>query len=265
MNPTVQLGVALARELEIALRAAVEAGRLALQYQGRGVTVEAKPDLSPVTAADREGERLIAGLLSEAFPEDGLLGEEGAARESASGRRWIIDPIDGTRDFLRGLPNWGVLIGLEDAGEVTLGVCHLPALNETCFAARGGGAFRNNQRIRVSGITGAADSMLLVNGLNQALRAPFGPRLLGWMEQFGAVRSFGGCQDAMMVAGGRAEAWLEPAGKPWDFAALKIIAEEAGAVFFDFDGRATIYGGNCVISTPAFEAELRRFVTGAQR
>lgn len=255
----------LARELEVALAAAAQAGRVALEYQGRGVTAEAKPDLSPVTVADRECERLITSALDGAFPDDGLLGEEGAAKKSLSGRRWIIDPIDGTRDFLHGIPHWGILIGLEDGDEVSLGVCHLPALNETYFAARDGGAFRNDQRIRASEIAAFRESVLLINGLNEALRSPFGPRLLEWMEGFGAVRSFGGCLDAMMVAAGRAEAWLEPRGKPWDFAALKVIAEEAGAVFFNFDGRSTIYGGNCVISTPALEAGLRRFVTGAER
>lgn len=254
--------MAFEKELETARSVAVRAGQLVLRHQTRGVTAETKLDLSPVTIADRESERLIAQTLEQAFPEDGLLGEEGAAKKSASGRRWIIDPIDGTREFLRGMPTWGILVALEDASELVLGVCHFPVQNETYFAVRGGGAFCNHRRIRVSGIAEPAQAVLCVNGFNEVLNLPFAPRLLEWMKQFGAVRSLGGCLDAMMIASGRAEAWIEPSGKPWDFAPLQIIAEEAGAVFFNFDGRSTIYGGNCVISVPALEAELRRFVAG---
>jgi histidinol-phosphatase len=256
-------GVSYERELEVARSAAVRAGELALRHQTNGVTAESKLDLSPVTIADREGEQLIARMLEEAFPDDGLLGEEGGHKESALGRRWIIDPIDGTRDFLRGLPTWAVLIGLEDGPDVVAGVAHFPAQNITYYASRSAGAYRNGTRIHTSKISDPGQALLCVNGFNTVLRCPFAPRLLDWMQRFWSVRSFGGCQDAMLVAAGQAEAWVEPEGKPWDFAALKIIAEEAGAVFFNFDGRKSIYGGNCGICVPALEVELRRFVIGA--
>jgi histidinol-phosphatase len=252
------------RELEAARAVAVAAGKLALRHQTDGVVVEAKLDLSPVTIADREGELLIARELEQAFPGDGILGEEGSRKDSSLGRRWIIDPIDGTRDFLRGLPTWSILIALEDGPEVAAGVCHFPAQNVTYYAVRGSGAYRNAAPIRVSTITDPSQALLCVNGFNDVLRFPFSPRLLEWMRQFWSVRSFGGCQDAMLVAGGQAEVWLEPSGKAWDFAALKVIAEEAGAAFFNFDGRRSIYGGNCAICVPALEVELRRFVIGAR-
>src|SRR5580704_18597926 len=102
-------------EIEAASAAAKRAGEVALSYQAQGVNAETKPDDSPVTAADRECERVIAQMLNEKFPDDGILGEEGARKEARSGRRWIVDPIDGTRDFLRGNPLWGVLIALEDS------------------------------------------------------------------------------------------------------------------------------------------------------
>jgi histidinol-phosphatase len=255
--------VAFEKELEVARAVAERAGRLALEHQWKGVTAESKPDLSPVTLADKECERLIAAALDEAFPGDGLLGEEGVAKKSASGRRWIIDPIDGTRDFLRGLPTWAVLIGLETGSDVSAGVVYFPVHGDIYFAARSGGAFFNDRAIRVSSISEPDQALLCVNGLNNVLGLPFAPGLLDWMQSFWAVRSFGGCQDAMLVASGRAEAWIEPDGKPWDFAPLKIIAEEAGAVFFNFDGRRTIYGGNGAICVPALERELQRFVTGA--
>jgi fructose-1,6-bisphosphatase/inositol monophosphatase family enzyme len=254
-------GVNYERELEVARRAAVHAGEQALRHQAAGVRSEDKPDLSPVTIADREGERLISGLLTEAFPGDGLLGEEGGRKEAEQGRRWIIDPIDGTRDYLRGLPNWAVLIGLEDGPDVVAGVAHFPVQGVTYYAARGAGAWRDDTRIHISSIREASRALVCVNGFNDVLEFPFAPRLLAWLKPFWAVRSFGGCQDAVLVAAGQAEAWLEPHGKPWDFAALKIINEEAGAVFFNFDGGNSIYGGNCAVAVPALEAGLRQFVT----
>src|ERR1700733_3357150 len=128
-----------ARELEIAMAAAKKAAELALQYQPN-IIVETKQDNSPVTQADRECERMIARMLGEAFPDDGILGEEGASAEGRSGRRWIIDPIDGTRDYVRGNPLWANLIALQADGEVVLGVVNLPVLGKLYSASRGAGA-----------------------------------------------------------------------------------------------------------------------------
>jgi len=252
------------KELDVARNVAAQGGRLALEHWARGFAAESKPDLSPVTSADRANEQLISSLLEKAFPEDGILGEEGAAKESRSGRRWIIDPIDGTRDFVRGIPTWGVLIGLEAAGDVVVGACNLPALGELYAAARGAGAYRNGSPIRVSSICAAPQAVLCLDPFSNMHRHPFGDRLISWMTQFWAVRSFGDCLDAMCVATGRAEVWIEGEGKPWDFAALKVIAEEAGARFFNFDGGSSIYGGNCVITVPSLEAELRAFLAAPE-
>lgn len=251
------------KELEVARALAAQAGEVALRYRRDGVRTEIKLDLSPVTAADRECERLISRALDEAFPDDGLLGEEGAQKEARSGRRWILDPIDGTVDFVRGIPNWSVLIALEDRDGVAVGVCHLAEQGEMYYAARNGGAWANERRVRVSGISDPRQALLCVNGLNTMLEMPFASGLLEWMSGFWAVRSFSGCQDAMMVASGRADAWVEPYAKEWDLAPLKIILEEAGGVFFNFDGGSSIRGGNCCVSTPALAPHLRRLVLGA--
>src|SRR5438105_5967144 len=128
------------KEVELAGLAARSAGAIALRYWNTGLKAETKSDASPVTVADRECERAISSALEAAFPDDGLLGEEGSAKESRSGRRWIIDPIDGTRDFLRGNRAWSVLIGLEADGEVVAGVSYFPALDEMFTTARGSGA-----------------------------------------------------------------------------------------------------------------------------
>src|SRR5262245_54507188 len=129
------------RELETCQEAARRAGEIALRPAARGVAAETKPDRSPVTIADRECEQAIVGVLRAAFPEDGILGEEGSRAESPSGRRWIVDPIDGTRDFLRGLPGWSNLIALEVEGEPVVGVCNLAAVGELYSAVRSEGAW----------------------------------------------------------------------------------------------------------------------------
>jgi histidinol phosphatase-like enzyme (inositol monophosphatase family) len=248
------------RELDCALRLAREAGHLALGYWRRGLQAEQKPDDSPVTLADRAAEGLIVAGLEEAFPGDGLLGEEGGAREGMSGRRWIIDPIDGTRDFVRGSRTWAVMLALEAAGDVVLGVCHLPALGDTYWAVRGGGAFENGEPIHVSSIAELSRAVLCFNDFAHLTRCPFAPQLAGWMARFWAVRNPGGSPGALLVAAGRADAWIEPNAQPWDLAPLKIIAEEAGAVFSNFDGGRSISAGDGFICTPALEAELRRFL-----
>jgi histidinol phosphatase-like enzyme (inositol monophosphatase family) len=246
--------------LTICREIAKKSGDIALKYWNTGLQPETKSDASPVTIADRECERFIASSLEEAFPDDGILGEEGAEKATRNGRRWIIDPIDGTRDFVRGNRAWAVLIGLEEAGEVVAGVSYLPAMNEIFSAARGAGAYCNDDAIHASSIAQASQAVLCVNGFNTVERHGFASGLVGWMKQFWAVRSMGGCLDAMMVSRGQAELWIEVSGKPWDFAPLKIIAEEAGARFFNFDGGSSIYGGNCVVCAPGMEELAREFV-----
>src|SRR5437868_2366160 len=137
------------KELDVGRTIARRAGEVALRYWGTGIGFESKSDQSPVTVADREGEQLIARLLEEYFPGDGMLGEEGTRKDSGNGRRWIIDPVDGTRDFVRGNPAWAVLIGFEAAGQVEAGFAFLPATDQMFYAARGAGAFRNDAPIHV--------------------------------------------------------------------------------------------------------------------
>jgi histidinol phosphatase-like enzyme (inositol monophosphatase family) len=249
------------KELEIARRIGEQAGRLALENQARGFEWEAKPDDSPVTTADRANERLICRLLEKAFPEDGILGEEGAAREARNGRRWIIDPIDGTRDYVRGIPTWSILLALEAHGEVVVGVCHLAALGELYSAAAGAGAYCNGTRIHAAPAKSVEQAVVCVAGLRSLAGHELAGRLLPWMSRFWSVRSMGGCMDAMCVAAGRADVFIEVEAKAWDLAALKIIAEEAGARFLNFDGRSSIHGGNCVITIPSLEDELREFLS----
>jgi len=248
------------REIEVCRDVARRAGELALRHAAQGLRPEDKSDDSPVTAADRECERLIVGELRAAFPDDGFLGEEGASEPGRSGRRWIVDPIDGTRDFIRGLPTWSNLIGLEADGEVVLGVCNLAAQRELYWAVRGRGAFLGERRIRVSAIDRRDRAVFCLTAFSNLKRFPLADAIVDYMARYWTVRSMGGCQDAVLVCSGRAEAWIELEAKAWDLAPFKVIAEEAGARFFNFDGGSSIHGGSAVICVPFLEPELRELV-----
>jgi len=248
--------VAFERELELAASMAQEAGALALDYQRRGITAETKDDESPVTAADRACEKLIVERIAQTYPDDGVLGEEGSNRPSGNGRKWIVDPIDGTRDFVRGIPLWAVLIGFEENGAVVAGAAHCPGQQLLLTANKGGGAWQNGQRLQVSKISSADQAVLCFNGFNKKGVAGMNG-LLDWVEPFWAVRGLGGAVDAMLVAQGLADVWIEPNAKPWDFAPLKILVEEAGGVFGAFDGSNSIYQGNGYACTPALEPYVK--------
>jgi len=256
--------MAFEREIELAKLVAQEAGALALDYQRKGVTAESKADESPVTAADRACEKLIVEHISREFPEDGVLGEEGANRESRSGRKWIIDPIDGTRDFVRGIPLWCVLIGLEQHGEVVVGVAHSPRQNLLLWASKGQGAWEKDTRLQVSAAQDPKQSVLCFNGFQKAGVQRFARTLVPWMQDFWAVRSLGGAVDAVLLTQGHADAWVEPSAAPWDLAPLKILIEEAGGFFSSFAGKNTIYGGNAYACTPGLQSHMRDFLATAE-
>ncbi len=252
--------MAYERELSIGAAIARKAGDLALKIREGNIGIEIKSDESPVTVADKACEKLIVEELMAAFPGDGMLGEEGAGIEATNGRRWIIDPIDGTRDFIRGTGAWSVLIGLEENGKVVAGHAYFPARGEMYSAAKGEGAWHDGRRIEASKVTKKSDALICCNGLGFMHRYGFAGELVDWLSGFWTVRSMGGCLDAMMLARGAADVWLEAQCKPWDIAPLKILADEAGLVTFDFTGEDTIYGKNFVICVPALAEEIKAFV-----
>ena len=250
----------LEREVEVAKLVAQEAGALAIDYQRRGVDAETKSDESPVTAADRACEKLIVDQIAREFPEDGVLGEEGANRQTQNGRKWIIDPIDGTKDFVRGIPLWAVLIALEQDGEIVVAAAHCPRQGLLLWASRGQGARANGSLIRVSGKAEPARAVLCFNGFNKPGVSRFNSRVMPWVKRFWAVRGLGGSVDAMLVAQGYADVWIEPNAAPWDLAPLKLLVEEAGGKFASFDGENTIYGGNAYACTPELEPYVKELV-----
>lgn len=246
------------QELDFARNIAIAAGENARHIRENGITTETKEDTSPVTIADRENERLIREAIEREFPEDGILGEEGSSKSGTSGRRWIVDPIDGTRDFVRGNRFWCVLVALEAGGESLVGVAHFPMLAETYWAVKGQGAYRMDERLRVSDRKLLADCVFHPNGLHLAEARAHLATVLGLMQASWSVRSYGGALDACMLAAGQVDIWFEPKVAPWDLAALKLIIEEAGGLFFALDGSRRIDRGTAFGCAPGFVAEVCR-------
>jgi histidinol-phosphatase len=233
------------RVLDAAIDAARAAGRIALGYYRGGFDVTIKPDQTPVTQADQESERTIVDLLSRATPEFGFLGEEFGAKGPQE-RRWIIDPIDGTRNFVRHVPVWAVLIGLEEAGEITAGVIYNPVIDELYSAYRGGGAFLDGRPIRVSATAELDRATFLHAGLGIVRKAGWWPGFERLIDGSLSQRGPGDYLGYGLVASGRGEIYAELDLKPWDLAPCKIVVEEAGGRFTDFDGKPTIYSGTAL-------------------
>jgi histidinol-phosphatase len=225
---------------DAAIVAARRAGDLALHYFDTSVPVEWKKDYSPVTQADRETESLIRTTLLKSFPQDGFLGEEHGEQDGTSGFRWIIDPIDGTRSFVRGIPIWATLIGLEYKGEQIAGVVEIPAWRQTYRALKGDGAYRGERRIHVSDVGELKESQMFYSSLSWFILAGRKDEFLELSARTERQRGFGDFYGYLLVAQGSGEIMIEYGTHPWDLAALKPIIEEAGGRFTDWEGHATI-------------------------
>jgi histidinol-phosphatase len=238
----------LDRVLQAAVEAARAAGDVALKYFRRGVEVTLKADRSPVTQADREAEQLIVELLGREFPTHGFLGEELGARGSKD-VRWIVDPIDGTRNFVRGIPIWAVLIALEERGEITAGVILNPVSGELWTARKGQGAFLGDERLRVSEVSSLEKATLVHASLGPVRRGGHWDGFLRLVDATDRQRGFGDFMCYTVLAEGKAEIAVEaPDLKPWDLAPVKLLVEEAGGRFTDFAGAPSIYSGTALAS-----------------
>ena len=232
-------------------------GAKAMQHFGGALEIERKDDGSPVTIADRGAEQAAREWLGQHFPADGILGEEfGATRPDAS-RQWLLDPIDGTKTFVRGVPLWGSLVAVKEGERVLAGAACFPVLDEMLVAAPGQGCWWNGARCNVSAIATLANATVLTT--NE--RFPETPaRRSGWERLAAAAglsRSWGDCYGYLLVATGRAEVMVDPVLSPWDCAVLQPLIEEAGGVFTDWDG-VPGPNGNSAIATNASLANAAR-------
>ena len=249
------------RALDAAVDAARAAGRIALKYFRGGFEVAKKPDDTPVTQADREAEQAIVEILGRAFPDCGVLGEEFGGRGTKE-VRWIIDPIDGTKNFVRGIGIWATLIALEERGEVTVGVIHNPVTAELYTARRGAGACLNGARIRVSDVGELHQSSFVHAGLGVVRKSGYWDGFVRLIDATDRQRGFGDYLGYGLVAEGKAEVYLEVDLKPWDVAPVKILVEEAGGRLTDFGGQPTIYNGTVLASNGRLHAEALRLLAG---
>jgi len=235
------------KALNAAIFAAKGAGGIALSFFGKSPAVTIKRDNSPVTIADLEAEKFITESLTKEFPDCGFLCEETGEHEPSKKRRWIIDPIDGTKNFIRGIPVWSVLVALEEKSEVTVGVIHNPVTNDTWTAAKNLGARHNGQPISVSRRS-LEKGLLLHGGISILKKSPYWNGFLGLVDATERQRGFGDVLGYTMVAEGKAEIYLDFWLKPWDLAAPSIVVREAGGIYTDLRGNATIYGGNALVT-----------------
>jgi histidinol phosphatase-like enzyme (inositol monophosphatase family) len=223
--------------MEFALDAAWQAGKITLEYFQTSIVAEAKADASPVTIADRRAEERLRELIAARFPDHAVLGEEFGETAPAGARyRWVLDPIDGTASFVRGVPLYGVMVALEEEGTPVVGVVNFPALNEVVYAARGEGCYWNGRRARVSSVSRLEDALVLATDVSAMPRYGRGGAYARLRDSSKMQRTWGDCYGHALVATGRAEVMLDPVMNIWDCAALAPILEEAGGTFTDWAG-----------------------------
>jgi len=239
--------------LNVATEAAYLAGRRTLAYFNTGIAVEAKADRSPVTRADREAEELIRSTIQKYFPTHSLLGEEAGAQLGDPNYRWIIDPIDGTKSFICGVPLYGVLIGVEVQGEPQVGVAYLSALDEMLSAAMGLRCKWNNRTARVSTTAKLSDAIVSTTSFTAlAARGTFetissrAKIMRGWGDAYGHV----------LAATGRIDAMIDPQMNPWDAAPFAPIYKEAGGCYTNWKGDPTIHGKDGLGTNAALHQEI---------
>jgi histidinol-phosphatase len=239
------------------------------RFRALDLRVDAKPDLTPVSDADLATEESLRNLLRRARPRDAMLGEE-FGQSGASQRCWVIDPIDGTKNFVRGVPVWATLIGLMAEGEVTVGVVTAPALGRRWWAVRGGRAWTGRSlmkatNIRVSQVGELADASLSYSGLTTWQDSGLLPEFLALVQRTWRSRAYGDFWSHMLVAEGAVDISAETDVKLWDLAALQIIVEEAGGTFTDLSGEATPAGGSAVCTNGLLHDEVLMALAGQRR
>lgn len=231
---------------EVMVQAAEAAGNLALGYFDRDVAIEWKEDESPVTIADKNAERLLRDSISAAFPGDGFLGEEFGNTPTSTGFRWIMDPIDGTRCFIRNIPQWATLVGLEYKGEMIAGVSYAPADKQFFRALRGEGTFKNDKRVHVSDVGELNQSLACYSGIQFFQHAGREQTILNVIRAVDRARGFGDYYGFVLVAQGSCDLMVDYGVHEWDIAGLKVIVEEAGGKFTDWDGGMDLTRPDCL-------------------
>lgn len=246
--------------LEAVADVARMAGDVALTHFRSGLSIEWKSDGSPVTVADRSAEQAARDWIARRFPDDGILGEEGGETGAGASRRWIVDPIDGTKSFVRGVPLWGTLVGIAEGTTILAGAAYFPAVGELVAAAPGQGCWWNGATCRVSDCASIAEATVLTTDERFPARDD---RRSGWRNlasRAAVSRTWGDCYGYLLVATGRAEVMVDDRMNAWDAAAILPIITEAGGVFTDWSGTATAFGGSAIATNSALSRDVRQIL-----
>lgn len=243
-------------ELTEAIDTAVKAGKKHLEFRHKILSIEVKKDHSPVTEVDKYCENFIRDRILTVFPGDGFIGEETGVHYGRSGRHWIVDPLDGTRPFIRGIPTHSVLIALEENEEPVLGVIHLPAMNITCWATRNGGAFLNGERIAVSNTESMKHVIGSALGFLEKADEKAGQKLFQLMRSWDYNYGFMDAYSYVALASGKLDLCVNLLDKVWDCAAAACIITEAGGHYSDIQGKHSTHNGNIVFSNGILHEQI---------
>ncbi len=235
--------------LEFSKKIVKESSEITHKYfKPDGIKSRLKKDNSPVTIADLKCEGFLLKKIKAKYPSHDILSEENGIHENGSEFRWIIDPIDGTKNFMRGYPFWGTLLAVEYKGEVVSGVISMPEIGIFVYASKGKGCYVNNKRVKVSKIEKFNESYIIYNGLKYISKQSYYYNFIKLVSSCYYSRGFGDCHGHYFIISGMAEILIDPMVAPYDIAATKICVEEAGGKLTDINGNSLIYGGNAVIT-----------------
>ena len=249
----------LKQDLALAISLAEAADAITLdRFQAQDLNVATKPDLTPVSDADLAVEKTLRGIIERERPDDDILGEEYGGTPAATGRQWVIDPIDGTKSFVRGVPIWATLISLCDGHTPVLGVVSAPALSRRWWATDGGGAFLNGSPLHVSKVSTLADASLGFSSLSGWADRGLREKFVDLTDAVWRIRGYGDFWSYCLVAEGAIDIATEPEVNLWDLAALDILVREAGGTFTSLDGEPGPYGGSAVATNGLLHADVLR-------
>ncbi len=246
--------------LRFSLKLTDQCNKISMKYYKKTLKPKYKADNSPVTIADKKCEEFLINSISDKFPKHDFLAEESGKAGKDSEFKWIIDPIDGTKNFMRNFPFWGTLIALEHQGEVILGIIALPAMGKIYYAGKGLGCYENKKRVKVSKISELKNSYCIFGGLDYILKEDYKNNFLHLVEMCYYDRGYGDCFGHTLVIKGKSEFMIDPFVSPYDVAPIKICIEEAGGMFTDIKGEKSIYTGSAVTSNGIMHDEVLKML-----
>jgi histidinol phosphatase-like enzyme (inositol monophosphatase family) len=243
------------KELDVAIEASIASSHILKKYFRTNIKFEKKPDASPVTVADKESERKMVSIIRKRFPDHNILGEEFSYEKTDSEFRWIIDPLDMTKNFIRGVPFYSNFVALEWCGKIMAGVINMPELNILAYAGLGKGSFVNNKKVKVSDTKNLKDAYVVYGNIDEKSTAPYTKEIFDLINRCYNNRGYGDALGYVLLAQGFVDIVLDRP-KPWDVAPAKIIIEEAGGKVTDFNGNDTIYSGHSVATNGRLHNEI---------